>query len=54
MQTTEIISGCVTFLNGALVTAITEAELVALKNWIQDMLYIRNILESMGLKMKLP
>jgi hypothetical protein len=54
-----------TFLNGALVTAkskmqecvtlsVTEAELVAATNCIQDMLYIRNILESMGLKNKLP
>jgi hypothetical protein len=34
--------------------SVTEAELVAAKNCIQDMLYIRNILESMGLKIKLP
>jgi hypothetical protein len=33
--------------------SITEAELVAATNFIQDMLYIRNILESMGLKIKL-
>jgi hypothetical protein len=33
---------------------VTEAELVAAINCIQDMLYIRNILESMGLKIKLP
>jgi hypothetical protein len=34
--------------------SVTEAELVAATNRIQDMLYIRNILESMGLKIKLP
>jgi hypothetical protein len=53
------------FLNGALITAkskmqecvtlsVTEAELAAATNCIQNMLYIRNILESMGLKIKLP
>jgi hypothetical protein len=34
--------------------SVTEAELVAATNCIQDMLYIRKILESMGLKIKLP
>jgi hypothetical protein len=33
---------------------ITEAELVAVMNFIQDMLYIWNVLESMGLKVKVP
>jgi hypothetical protein len=65
MQTRKSVSGYATFLNRALVTAksnmqecvtlsVTEAELLAATNCIQDMLYIRNILESMGLKIKLP
>jgi hypothetical protein len=65
MQTRKSVSGYATFLNGALVTAkskmqecvtfsVTEEELVAATNCIQDMLYTRNILESMGLKIKLP
>jgi hypothetical protein len=65
MQTRKNVSGCATLLNGALVTAKskiqecvtlsdTEAELVTAINCIQDMLYIWNILESMGLKIKLP
>jgi hypothetical protein len=65
MQTRKSVSGYTTFLNGALVTAkskmqecvtlsVTEAELVAVTNCIQDMLYIRNVLESMGLKVKVP
>jgi hypothetical protein len=65
MQTRKSVSGYATFLNGALVTAkrkmqecvtlsVTKAELVAATNCIQDMLYIRSILESMGLKIKLP
>jgi hypothetical protein len=33
--------------------SLTEAKLVAATNFIHDMLYIRNILESMGLKIKL-
>jgi hypothetical protein len=65
MQTRKSVSGYITFLNGALVTAkrkmqecmtlsVTEAELVAATNFIQDMHYIRNVSESMGLKIKLP
>jgi hypothetical protein len=34
--------------------SVTEAELVAVTNCIQDMLYIRNVLESKGLKVKVP
>ena len=34
--------------------SVTEAELVAVTNCIQDMLYIRNVVESMGLKVKVP
>jgi hypothetical protein len=34
--------------------SLTEAELVTATNCIQDMLYIRNILESMRLKIKFP
>ena len=65
MQTRKSVSGYTTFLNGALVTAkskmqecvtllVSEAELVAVTNCIQDMLYIRNVLELMGLKVKVP
>jgi hypothetical protein len=65
IQTRKSVSGYVTFLNEALVTAksemqecvklsVTEAELVAATNCIQDMLYTRNILESMGLKLNPP
>jgi hypothetical protein len=65
MQTRKSVSGYATFLNGALVTAkskmqecktlsVTKAELLAATNCIQDMLYTRNIFESMGLKIKLP
>jgi hypothetical protein len=65
MQTRKSVSGYATFLNEALVTEkskmqecvtllVTEAESVAATNFIEDMLYIRNILESMGLKIKLP
>jgi hypothetical protein len=54
MQTRKSVSGSATFLNGALVKAkskmqdcltltVTETELVAATNCIQDMLYIRNI-----------
>ena len=32
--------------------SVTEAELVAVTNCIQDMLYIQNVVESMGLKVK--
>jgi hypothetical protein len=56
MQTRKSVSGYATFLNGALVTekskmqecvtlSVTKAELVAATNCIQDMFYIRNILE---------
>jgi hypothetical protein len=62
MQTRKSVSGYATFLNGALVTAkskmqecvtisVTEAESVAATNCIQDILYIRNILE-LGRKLK--
>jgi hypothetical protein len=34
--------------------SVTKAELLAVTNCIQDMLYIRNVLESMGLKVKVP
>ena len=34
--------------------SVTEAELVAATNCVQDMLYIRKIIESIGLKVKLP
>jgi hypothetical protein len=34
--------------------SVTEAELVAMTNCIQDMLYIKNVVESMALKVKLP
>jgi hypothetical protein len=34
--------------------SVTEAELVAGTECSQDMLYIKKILESMGLKVKLP
>jgi hypothetical protein len=65
MQTRKSVSGYATLLNGAPVTAkskmqecvtlsVTKAALVAATNCIQDMLHIRNILESMGLKIKLP
>jgi hypothetical protein len=65
MHTRKSVSGYANFLNGALVTAkskmqecvplsVTEAESVAATNCIQDMLYVRNILESMGSKIKLP
>jgi hypothetical protein len=33
--------------------SVTGPELVAAKNCIQDMIYIQNILESMGLKIEL-
>jgi hypothetical protein len=32
--------------------SVIEAELVAVTNCIQDMLYIRNVIESIGLKSK--
>jgi hypothetical protein len=66
MQTRKSVSGYATFLNGTLVAAkskmqdcvtlsVTEAESIgATANCIQDMLYIRNILESMGLIIKTP
>jgi hypothetical protein len=65
IQTRKSVSGYATFLNGALVTAkskmqecvtlsVIEAELVAVTKCIQDMLYIWNVLESMGLKVKVP
>jgi hypothetical protein len=65
MQSRKSVSGYATFLNVALVTAkskmqecvtlsVKEAELVAATNCIQDMLYIRNILGSMGFKINFP
>jgi hypothetical protein len=61
----KTVSGYTTFLNGALVTAkirvqefvtlsVKEAESVSGTNCIQDKRYIWNVLESMGLKIKLP
>jgi hypothetical protein len=65
MQIRKSISGYATFLNGALVTAkiriqecvtlsVTGVKSVAATNCIREMLYIWNVLESMGLKIKLP
>ena len=64
-ETRKSVSGYNTYLNNALVTckskmmpvvalSVTEAELFAATMCIQDMLYIMRILESIGLKVKLP
>ena len=34
--------------------SVTEAETVAAVNCVQDMMFVKNILESMGLEMELP
>jgi hypothetical protein len=65
MITQQSVSGHVVFLNEVLVSArskmqecvtlsVTEAELMAVASCIQDMIYIKNIINSMGLKVKLP
>jgi hypothetical protein len=65
MVTRQSVSGHVVFLNGELVSAqskmqecvtlsVTEAELMAVVSCIQDMIYIKNVINSMGLKVKLP
>ena len=64
-ETRRSVSGYATFLNGAPVTAkskmqdcvtlsVTEAELVAATNCVQDMIYTKKILESVGLQVELP
>ena len=63
-ETRKSVSGYTTFLNEALITAkskmqecvtlpVTQAELVAVTKCMQDMLYIKNVMELMGLKVKL-
>ena len=64
-ETRRSVSGYATFLNGAPVTAkskmqdcvtlsVTEAELVAATNCVQDMIYTKKVLESVGLQVELP
>jgi hypothetical protein len=64
-ETRRSVSGYATFLNDAPVTAnsgmqncvtlsVTEAELVAAIMAVQDMLYVKKVLESMGLQAELP
>ena len=63
--TRRSVSGFLTYLMGALITAksvmqkvvalsVTEAELMAGVQCVQDMLYIMRLLESIGLKVKKP
>jgi hypothetical protein len=40
--------------NEAVTLSVTEAELVAATTCIQEMIYTKKIVESMGLKVKLP
>jgi len=65
ISTRKSVSGYVVFLNNSLVTAkskmqecitlsVTEAELIALVNCIQEMIYLKNLIESMGLRVKVP
>ena len=64
-ETRRSVSGYATFLNDAPVTmkskmqecvtlSVTEAELVAATNCAQDMLYIKKVLNSLGLRVELP
>jgi hypothetical protein len=64
-KTCQSVTGFVVFLNGALVAArskmqecvtlsVTEAELVAATIWVQDMIYVKNVLSLIGLDVKLP
>jgi hypothetical protein len=64
-ETRRSVSGYATFLNRAPVTAkskmqdcvtlsVTEAELVAATNCVQDMMYTKKVLESVGLQVELP
>ena len=64
-ETRRSVSGYATFLNDAPVTAkskmqdcvtlsATEAELVAATNCVQDMLYTKKVIESIGLQVELP
>ena len=64
-ETRRSVSGFATFLEDAPVTAnsnmqncvtlsVTEAELVAAIMCVQDMLYVKKVLESMGLQVELP
>ena len=63
--TRRSVSGCATFLEGAPVNvrslmqkivalSVTEAETISAVTCAQDMLYVRKILVSLGLKVKLP
>ena len=63
--TRRSVSGWVTYLNGApyvrkskmqrfVTLSVTEAECVAATSCVQDMMYGKNFLESLGLKVKLP
>ena len=63
--TRRSVSGYASFLEGVPVTAksimqkvvalsVTEAELIAAVQCVQDMLYVKKIIESIGLKAKLP
>jgi len=65
MTTRRSVSGHVVFLSGVLVSArskmqecvtlsVTEAELMAVVSCIQDMIYIKNVISSMGIKVRLP
>jgi hypothetical protein len=64
-ETRQNVTGYVVFLNGALVAArskmqecvtllVIEAELVDATNCVQDMIYVKNVLSSIGLEVKLP
>ena len=64
-ETRRSVSAWATFLNGApyvrkskmqrfVTLSVTEAECVAATSCIQDMMYGKNFLESLGLKVKLP
>ena len=65
VDTRRSISGFAVFLNDAVVVArskmqqcvtllVTEAELVATTMCVQEMLYVKNVLESMDLKVAMP
>ena len=65
VDTRRSISGFAVFLNNAVVVArskmqqcvtlsVTEAELVAATMCVQEMLYVKNVLESMDLKVTMP